>query len=156
MMNRFCTIPRTIYVATFLLWLAASVGCGGNAAGLRQIKGKLLLDGEPVENAIVTFLPSGGGQSASGVTRRDGTFALSTYTPNDGVKPGEYRVSIMPKDPPAMPGGDYDPSMTGRPKRESGPSKAVPDRYASPESSELTATVPEKGPADILLELSRS
>src|SRR5262249_41855748 len=51
--------------------------------------------GEPVQGAIVSFLPDeGGGRFACGTTAQDGSFRLTTYTQDDGVLPGDYRVTV--------------------------------------------------------------
>jgi hypothetical protein len=69
-------------------------GCGSKDQ-LVKLEGVVTLDGEPVEGAIVSFLPDeGGGRFASGVTAKDGSFRLMTYKPDDGALPGDYRVTV--------------------------------------------------------------
>jgi hypothetical protein len=74
--------------------LSAHCGCGGKDR-LVKLEGVVTLDGEPVEGAIVSFLPDeGAGRFASGTTTKDGSFRLTTNRPDDGALPGNYRVTV--------------------------------------------------------------
>ncbi len=77
--------------------LAAMIGCGGGASGVKTVpvKGKVTLDGKPVEGATVQFAPEdSAGRAASGVTKSDGTFELTTAGGGPGAVPGKYKVAI--------------------------------------------------------------
>lgn len=78
--------------------LAAVVGCGGGATSVKTVpvKGKVTLDGKPVEGATVQFAPEQGssGRAASGLTKSDGTFELTTVGGGAGAVPGKYKVAI--------------------------------------------------------------
>jgi hypothetical protein len=56
--------------------------------------------------ASITFQPAGAApdsKAASGTIKPDGTFALTTLTPGDGARPGDYVVKVtVTKDYPAM------------------------------------------------------
>src|SRR5437773_10785720 len=79
-------------VAAFLV--LAGFGCGGKDQPVK-VEGVVTLDGEPVEGAIVSFLPDeGGGRFAHGLTAKDGSFRLTTYKPDDGALRGDYRVTV--------------------------------------------------------------
>jgi hypothetical protein len=68
-------------------------GCGGSA--LPSVTGTVTLDGQPLDGAQVVFGPDGpGGQVATAVTDSSGRFRMGTYKPEDGVRPGKYRVTI--------------------------------------------------------------
>lgn len=54
-----------------------------------------MVDGVPVKDGAVTFYPSGGGRPASASIAPDGTFTLSYERLNDGLPPGEYKVTIV-------------------------------------------------------------
>ncbi len=74
--------------------LLAQYGCGGKDRPVK-LEGLVTLDGEPVEGAIVSFLPDeGGGRFAHAMTAKDGSFRLTTYKPDDGALPGDYRVTV--------------------------------------------------------------
>jgi len=53
------------------------------------------LDGKPFAGATITLMPvEGNGRSASGLSEQDGSFRLTTYRPDDGALPGEYKVTV--------------------------------------------------------------
>jgi hypothetical protein len=112
------------------LFLFVLVGCGQNGPELHPVSGKVTADGRSLENATVVFHPVGGSADAPkprGKVGADGSFALTTHTAGDGAPPGEYRVTVelwlagaRPDEPPV---------------------NRLPEKYAKPESSGLTATV---------------
>jgi hypothetical protein len=72
-------------------------GCGGGAAKLHKVNGKVTLDGQPLSGASVTFEPqdySTGIQAATGKTGADGSYSLTTTTTGDGAMAGDYKVII--------------------------------------------------------------
>ncbi|MCC6510820.1 MAG: carboxypeptidase regulatory-like domain-containing protein [Pirellulaceae bacterium] len=77
-----------------LVPLLVIAGCGGGAERPVSAGGKVSFKGKPVEGALVTFMAKGDGRSATAKTEADGTFKLTTVTPNDGALPGEYTVTI--------------------------------------------------------------
>ena len=72
-------------VAALLLVVGLCGGCGGN--GVAKVHGKVSLDGQPVANGSVNFMPVGGkGQTAGGVIK-DGKYSAE-------VPYGSMRVEI--------------------------------------------------------------
>ena len=72
--------------------LLVSNGCDD---GLVEIRGVVTLDGEPLQAATVTFAdPRGKGRPAGGFTDENGQFLLTSFRPQDGVPPGDYRVTV--------------------------------------------------------------
>ena len=67
-------------------------GCSKN---IQPAGGKVLVDGVPVKDGAVTFYPVIPGRPASASVMEDGTFVLSFDRPNDGLPPGEYKVTIV-------------------------------------------------------------
>ena len=65
-------------------------GCGD---GLSAISGKVTMDGKPLPNAIVTFVPAEGGSSATGQTDDAGAYKLISVL-GDGLPPGKYKVTV--------------------------------------------------------------
>ena len=61
------------------------------------VKGRVLLDGKPLQGATVVFTPKEG-RPPTGVTNGAGEFALTTFAKDDGALPGTYRVSIQAQD----------------------------------------------------------
>jgi hypothetical protein len=68
---------------------------------------KVLLDGCPLQGAMVAFYHTGANKKitrvADGVTEADGSVQMSTYGAFDGVPAGEYVVTVAPFQPPAGP-----------------------------------------------------
>ena len=79
-----------------------TAGCGKPSVAGRvavvPVTGKVLFQGQPTPGALVAFHPLQGAQStappAQATVRQDGTFVLTTYTANDGVPAGEYKVTV--------------------------------------------------------------
>jgi hypothetical protein len=97
------------------------------------VHGRVLLNGKPLADAIVSFHTQEGGMSGtypSAHTDPDGQFAMTTYEHGDGAAQGSYSISIV--------------CFRSRPLRKGQEGRAqniVPYRYASPEASGLVATV---------------
>jgi hypothetical protein len=86
--------------------LLAATGCGG--VRHTPVTGLVTIDGQPYENVMVTFVPTDGGNGALPVGRTDATgkFRMGTETSANGVKPGKYKVTVLPgpaKDSQAVP-----------------------------------------------------
>src|SRR5262245_18502134 len=79
----------------------AAFGCGGADRPVK-VRGTVTLVGVPVEGAVVTFLAEAGGRNASGRTRADGSFELTTFAANDGALPGNYTVLVEYTAPPEV------------------------------------------------------
>jgi len=74
----------------------ALAGAGCKRSGPVPVEGVLLVDDNPLGGATVLFHPVGGaGQPASGFTRDDGSFDLSTRASQPGVYEGDYRVIVV-------------------------------------------------------------
>jgi hypothetical protein len=85
-------IKLTSYFA-FIVAVATSAGCGGGDGLPRKaISGKVTLDGQPLEDATISFQPAGGGETTSAAAQVSaGSFSVSQA---DGLVPGKYRVSV--------------------------------------------------------------
>jgi hypothetical protein len=125
----------TRYVLLAGVFAALAAGCGGG--GMTTVTGTVTYGGEPLTNGYVTLIPDGPGESASGQIGPDGRFALSTFAPGDGVRPGRYRVRVASYRSEAK----MDVPGSGRP--------AVPEKYFDAGRSGLTVTV-GAGPAQVL------
>ena len=53
------------------------IGCGSES-GLAPVKGRVLMNGQPLAGAAVMFHPAGGGTPATGVTDSNGDFEMET------------------------------------------------------------------------------
>jgi hypothetical protein len=119
------------------LLLAAIVACPACSGGRHPVRGKVLIDGNPVKGAVVTFHPkndsSTGALRPTGLTDENGVFTLSTQN-ETGALAGEYRVGVI--------------WLSERPattdKLQQGISESTDQlkgRYADPEKSGLTAVI---------------
>jgi hypothetical protein len=80
--------------------LILSVGVAGCGNGLSPVTGRVVFeDGSPLDEGIVICEMQDGGKPvmARGSIQADGTFRLGTEKPGDGVKPGKYRVLVVPR-----------------------------------------------------------
>jgi len=73
-----------------LCWLLPLLGCGAGAGA--GVSGTVTLDGSPLDDATVTFVPTSGGQrQAAWATTKNGQYAIVA---KDGLGTGEFRVEI--------------------------------------------------------------
>ena len=81
---------RAAVVATAVLGLLVVSGCGPSAPTFVKVQGKITMDGQPIDGAVVTYIPVGGkGEQASGRTSSDGVYQLTTRNTGDGALAGE-------------------------------------------------------------------
>jgi hypothetical protein len=141
-------VPNLTWRREWIFVLAAACllsttlfGCGPKSGhGLVPVEGKVTLNGGPLPeggSGSVTFASTDGkGNTATGLLDSSGRYRMSTFEPNDGVAPGEYKVSVIWTSP-----GSGDPK-TGvlRP-----PASMIDAKFSNPATSGLTATVSESG-----------
>jgi hypothetical protein len=121
--------------------LALVHGCGSNNPETMEVTGTVTLDGKPVPDAIVTFLPQDGRRSATGSTDAGGSYSLATFELGDGAFPGKHGVAIYSKFAPAM-RGEASPDGS---KQSIASGTAIPKQYGLPATSGLTADVTRDG-----------
>ena len=126
-----------LILASFVAGIA--LGCGGS--GFTTVTGTVTYDGKPLDNGYVTIIPDGPGESASGQIGSDGKFTLTTFRPDDGVKPGNYKVRIASYKSEAK---MNDPT-SGKP--------AIPDKYFDAAKSGLTVVIENKSTQTLELNL---
>lgn len=76
-----------------VLCISMLVGCGESGPPLGKVTGKVTMDGKPISNAIVSFVPIDGSRSSSAMTDDSGTYRLS-FVDREGALIGEHKVSI--------------------------------------------------------------
>jgi hypothetical protein len=140
------------------LLLAAS-GCSKSTV---KVEGKVTLDGKPLDRAAVAFVPEdGNGVPANGLTGSDGVFRLTTFTTGDGVRPGNYKVTITKVAvDDSVAGGTVTPSDSNAMKdaykkfldkpqhKDTKPKSSVPAVYGDAGKTPLKAKVPTDGPIE--------
>lgn len=111
------------------------LGCGGGGKyKLAPVKGSVTYKGKPVPNGTVSFIPEGGGPTATGELQKDGTFVLKTEKSNGAVL-GSHTVVIA-----AM----QDMGETLPEARNPLPPPIVPEKYTNPATTDLKAKVEDK------------
>lgn len=148
------------FTLSLLTLLALSAGCGQGTDSNRPktfpVSGTVTQDGQPVEGANVSFHAADGSAGAVGITDASGNYTLTTFSASDGAVAGDHKVTITKTDRPVVEAtsdgsvadtGDEPEEQQGTQSSEEGgrPKNLLPEKYASPETSELTATVSESG-----------
>jgi hypothetical protein len=116
----------------------AAAGCGGEPVGV--VVGKVTLDGAPVTDATISFVPTNG-MTVTTTIHPDGSYRA------ENVPAGVAIVTVVP-----IPGGGDEAAIHKSLKETAGkapppsPAKriAVPTRYTDPATSDLRHTV-QKG-----------
>lgn len=147
-------LSSKFFIFVFVLLLPVFGGCGSkHLKGLVPGSGQLLLDDKPLDEAIVTFIPMGGGKPAAGITDATGNFRLTTRDPNDGVFPGEYHVAVSKLEVLHMPTEEENEAHRARTGEylQTKVRIIVPERYNMPQTSQLEYTIPPKGAKDIII-----
>lgn len=80
----------------FACSLAVAIAGCGDGMGLTNVSGVVTLDGKPVPDATVTFIPKGETESSPsyGTTDAGGYYSLMFSRDREGVMPGTYDVTI--------------------------------------------------------------
>lgn len=129
-----------------ILLVAAAVGCDRGPA-TAPVHGKVTVGGKAVPTGTVQFYSTTGGPPAVGQIRKDGSYVMARKVPGDEVVLGEYQVTIEAM--ASSSGARSDGPKTFEEELESESSSPgqvlaeslVPEKYASLESTDLTATV---------------
>lgn len=102
------------------------------------VTGIVSFAGKPLPSATVMFNPvAGDGHGSIALTDATGRYRLTTFTPGDGVVPGDYRVAITKIE---LGGTASDSPAAVAPD----PKNVLPAKYADHSTSGLTATVESK------------
>jgi hypothetical protein len=146
----------------FLAW--GVIGCGGEGKPIK-VKGTVTLDGQPLPNGMVTFIPvEKDGRHATGMTGADGSFQLTTLSADDGAFPGQYKVAVQYHEPapevhstPSPEGkgmkASWDAAQRGmKEQRKKPPKYVIPAKYSDPGQTILTQKVPPDGPVNLELQ----
>lgn len=88
-------LTRCVAVTTVALFLLVPAGCGSSGPPLGTVKGKVTLNGEPLEFASVRFQPTAaGGKPSSGYTDAEGNYELRFTKDRNGAMVGTHKVRI--------------------------------------------------------------
>ena len=122
-------------------------GCGGNVSDLPKLMpvgGTVTLDGKPLANAMIAFVPSGStrGTGANGRTDTVGKYELATRSGEKGAPAGEYRVVVTKL---VMPDGTDFPANSAVAPINSPAKQILPAKYSMAGQTVLRAKVGEGG-----------
>src|SRR5262245_7095956 len=116
--------------------LVLVLGCGGRK--FASVSGTVTMDGKPLPNAVVTFIPVAekgaidAGESSTGKTNEKGEFTLKSTTGKNGALVGKHKVSIS-----------IQKTKVGESEERTRTVELVPNRYN--ENTELSFDVPSGG-----------
>jgi hypothetical protein len=142
--------PQTsIVLLVACLGALALSGCSGGVP-LGQVEGTLRVDGNPLADAMVTFIPEDRQlPQSTGITDSEGHFRLRCNNGAMGAAVGEHRVIVL--DAAGAPSGkskDDDELPEGK----DAPASRVPPKFARPDKTPLRQSV-AKGPQDVAIEI---
>lgn len=138
-----------------VLWMACLsavcltfTGCGDGRPSLVQAEGTVTLNGEPLADAKIGFLPVGDGEyqrSSRAKSDASGKFVVSTYGENDGLPVGKYQVTVEKTEVLGdLPDGYNTEDPTAN-RVQVKVKRTVPIRYSDPYESGLTVEVTSDG-----------
>ncbi len=125
------------------------VGCGktlpATVTGIVTLDGQSLPEGPRVTGSVI-FYPVSSGAASYGTVTSDGKYSMKTGG-TQGLKPGEYRVTVRVV--------DIDPPPTGGYNNAPASKMLTPSRYQDRELTDLKVTViQEKNEIDLKLSSS--
>lgn len=145
---------KPVALLSIAVVLASITGCGGAASRPKTypVTGKVTYKGKAISGATVSFRKKDAPRTATGITKEDGTFVLSTFATNDGALEGEHMVvifkvnaSTLPASTSQMTPDDYLKKMQNtkstQPPGAGAGNDELPAKYGKPETSGLTRTV---------------
>ncbi|MFN0199719.1 MAG: carboxypeptidase regulatory-like domain-containing protein [Planctomycetaceae bacterium] len=128
-----------MYRLTLICSIVFALGCTGDAGPalpeLEPVTGTVTLDGKPLGNADVFFVPVNQGLEAIVKTNAEGVYELEIRG-NKGIAAGDYKVTIVKRVKPD--GSDID-------KGGGLGENLLPPKYSEIPTTELKATVPKGG-----------
>lgn len=149
------TLPR-FHVNLMLLAIAGIVlaGCSQSSRPpTYRVTGTVTLQGKPLADAVITFVPIGEGEAASAITDANGHYALTTWEAGDGARSGEYRVKVSKQEQQAVDPAkmvknlpyEEEQKIYVEAKKAPPPAKRlIPAKYEDDQTSGLTHTVDKK------------
>ena len=85
---------QRIFLVAAVCSCVALAGCGPSVPALADVEGVVTLDGKPLGNALVIFVPDAGGRPATAQTTESGRYRLVYGAQAAGATLGRHRVGI--------------------------------------------------------------
>lgn len=158
---------QTIAFFGLLVLVSLVLGCQrrsrGNIPQTAPVSGVVLLDGQPVEGAMVVFVPTQSpGFGAYAMTDSSGRFQLKSSEDVSGAVPGNYLVQVTKL--VTSTGGaqfvvqedvEHAQAAGGSVSQEATVTKNVlPEKYSNAKTSGIEVTVPASGLDNVEIKLS--
>jgi hypothetical protein len=83
-------MKRLLFVAA-CLFVAASLGCGGDSSGRQAVSGKITLKGQLLDEGTINFSARPPGEGFAGALIQKGEYSIPA---EQGLLPGSYEVRI--------------------------------------------------------------
>ncbi len=153
-------------ISAAILLFPFITGCNQADDGLPKTvpaKGKVVVDGTPIEGAVIVLMQDTGSNFARGITDRNGDFSLDSFESKKGAVPGSYKATIS-KTVTVEKATKMSASLMEEAKAAAGGDDSMlnaswvndlPNKYSNPTTSGLTVTIPDTGASDLKFELSR-
>jgi hypothetical protein len=84
---------KSCFVFGMSLAVLACLGCGSDGPDIATVEGTVTLDGKPLQNASVVFVPENG-RPAGATTDESGHYELNFSGGRKGAIPGKNRIRI--------------------------------------------------------------
>ncbi len=138
----------TIRLSVFGLMALLLVGCdsGPKLPATVPAEGTVTLDGAPVSDVTVVFIAEQGTYNATGVTNKEGKFAMKAFDAKSGAVPGSYKVELsktVVETKGAGGGGESNVNLKF----------GLPQKFGNFKTSGLTVQLSEGGKKDIAFDL---
>ena len=145
--------PAGVQLVLVVAAMLAAGGCGYRRPARLPVEGAVELDGHPVADASLVFIPETGGRPAAATTDGHGRFRVSTFGRSDGLAAGTYRVVVTkPVLRPAAAKRQRKPAARADEEQaradeafgDDDYANALPARYADAETSDIQVRI-ERG-----------
>jgi hypothetical protein len=119
-----------------LMAMVALAGCGRGELSISKVSGRVTVDGAPVKEGIILFVPERGPVASGAIV--GGQYSLTTHSSGDGAVEGKHLVFFAPQPQAAPPLRD---NVEGPDMATERPCDFPPPMYSAPETSGLSAEV---------------
>lgn len=142
-------------LSLLILCACLTLGCSSDYSPQAEVfatvkaEGVLLFKGKPLPGFLVSLHPADGKRTASGLTDAEGRFSLGTNALGDGAIAGTHKVSVVWQPPE----DDGLGSTVDDPRKLPKAPVQLPPKFSSPDTSELTVSVPDGGSSDLKIEI---
>lgn len=93
-----------------LMLLGSLVGCSGSGDPLGQVSGVITIDGQPVKNGSIEFVPAAGGRPSLALSDESGQFTAYYLPGQPGALIGKHRIRFeIARAQPGDPGLELPP-----------------------------------------------